>query len=189
MNVILKLMLVFSKIALGAFGGGLATIPFIHRELVTNAQWLTEKLFQQTIALAQMTPGPVALNAATFVGYRFGNFAGSLFATVALIGTPILIIAILLYIVSRGSENLQKKFAAFQKILRPAVAGLLMSAFITLARPLIPDLNNLIPGIILISIFVICYVLSRFELFKKFPQLIILFGAILGLCLKNFILG
>ena len=85
MNTVLLLMGVFAKVAMGAFGGGLATIPFIHRELVEVRPWLTEEMFGQTVALAQMTPGPVALNSATFVGYRMAGFWGSLGASAAVV--------------------------------------------------------------------------------------------------------
>ncbi|MFA7362781.1 MAG: chromate transporter, partial [Aminobacteriaceae bacterium] len=69
------LFITFVRIGLGAFGGGLATIPFIHYELVVSNPWLTEREFSDVVSLAQMTPGPVAVNAATFVGYRIAGLA------------------------------------------------------------------------------------------------------------------
>ena len=107
MNTIAMLAAVFAKVALGAFGGGLATIPFIHHELVAARPWLTETMFAQTISLAQMTPGPVALNSATFVGYRLAGFWGSLWASAALVGTPNLVIWLLLWLISRASERMR----------------------------------------------------------------------------------
>ena len=187
MSTIFLLMGVFSKVALGAFGGGLATIPFIHRELVTARAWLTEEMFGQTIALAQMTPGPVALNSATFVGFRLGGFWGSLLASVALVGTPVLIIALLLWFISRAPESLQKKIAAFQKGLRPAVAGLLLAAFFTLLKPILPSFSSFraaVSGLVLIALAVGCWYLSKLRPFRDYPQLIILAAALAGLCLK-----
>lgn len=187
MGVIFNLMYVFSKIALGAFGGGLATIPFIHHELVVAHPWLTEEMFGQTIALAQMTPGPVALNAATFVGYRLGGFFGSLFATIALVGTPIIIIAILLWLISRASDSATAKIKVFQRALRPAVAGLLLAAFCTLARPILPSFSSLIGflrGVVLIMLVIGCFYIMRYKIFQKYPQLLILASAIAGLCLR-----
>ena len=187
MSTILTLMYVFSKIALGAFGGGLATIPFIHRELVTAQSWLTEEMFGQTIALAQMTPGPVALNAATFVGFRLGGFWGSLFASAALILTPIVIIALLLWLMSAAPESLRGKIAAFQKGLRPAVAGLLLAAFLTLLKPILPSFASfraVVGGVVLTALAIGCLYISRIRPFKSYPQLIILASAIVGLCLK-----
>lgn len=191
MNIIFTLMAVFSKIALGAFGGGLATIPFIHHELVVIRPWLTEEMFRQTISLAQMTPGPIALNAATFVGYRLGGFWGSFWATVALVGTPVLVIIILIWLISIASKGAQSKVEAFQKALRPAVAGMLVSAFWTLAKPLVPqDFSSLraaLSGFIPAGIVIFCILLSRIKIFRSYPQLLIFTAAILGLCFKNFL--
>ena len=191
MSIIFTLMAVFSKIALGAFGGGLATIPFIHHELVVIRPWLTEEMFRQTISLAQMTPGPIALNAATFVGYRHGGFWGSFWTTVALVGTPVLVIIILIWLISIASKGAQSKVEAFQKALRPAVAGMLVSAFWTLAKPLVPqDFSSLrvaISGFIPVGIVIFCILLSRIKIFRSYPQLLIFTAAILGLCLKDFL--
>ncbi|NCC58150.1 MAG: chromate transporter, partial [Synergistales bacterium] len=79
------LFITFVRIGLGAFGGGLATIPFIHYELVVSNPWLTEREFSDVVSLAQMTPGPVAVNAATFVGYRIAGLAGSIAATTGVV--------------------------------------------------------------------------------------------------------
>lgn len=198
MSLYLELMTVFAKVACGAFGGGLAAIPFIYHELVTLRPWLTEEMFSQTIALAQMTPGPVALNSATFVGFRLGSaaggafggavsgFFGSLLATISLVCTPLLIIACLLLLISAASEKMQARIAAFQKALRPVVAGLLLAAFWSLAKPLLPDFSSFeaaVPGLCLSASALVCFGLSRIKLFKTYPQLIILFSAVLGLCL------
>ena len=190
--MILMLMGVFAKVALGAFGGGLATIPFLHHELVVARPWLTEEMFGQTIALAQMTPGPVALNAATFVGYRLAGFWGALWATVALVGTPVLVIALLLWLISIASRGTRAKIAAFQKALRPAVAGLLLVAFCTLAKPLIPSLASLhdvLPRLPLIALALLCLALSGVRPFKAYPQLLILLSALAGLFLKGLLAG
>lgn len=189
MNTIAVLVAVFAKVALGAFGGGLATIPFIHHELVAARPWLTETMFAQTISLAQMTPGPVALNSATFVGYRLAGFWGSLWASAALVGTPILVIALLLWLISLASERMRGRIKAFQRALRPAVAGMLLVAFWTLARPLIPrDLSSLrstLPGLLLVGLVAVCFALSQLRLFRAYPQLLILASALAGLCLKG----
>lgn len=191
MSTIAMLATVFAKVALGAFGGGLATIPFIHHELVVARPWLTETMFAQTISLAQMTPGPVALNSATFVGYRLAGFWGSLWASVALVGTPILVIALLLWLISLASERMRGRIEAFQRALRPAVAGMLLVAFYTLARPLIPkdfsSLSAALPGLLLVGLVAVCFALSRLRVFQAYPQLLILASALAGLCLKGLI--
>lgn len=189
MSTITMLITVFAKVALGAFGGGLATIPFIHHELVMVRPWLTEAMFTQTISLAQMTPGPVALNSATFVGYSLAGFWGSLWASVALVVTPILVIALLLWLISLVSEEVRVRIEAFQRALRPAVAGMLLVAFYTLARPLIPrglsSLSFAFSDLLLPGLTAACFVLSRLKLFRTYPQLLILAAALAGLCLKG----
>ena len=173
---ILTLMGVFAKVALGSFGGGLAMIPFIHHELVVARPWLSEEIFREVVALAQMTPGPIALNAATFVGYRMGGFWGSFFATVALAGTPIIIISILLGLMSLASGKMQELLGRFQKALRPAVAGMLVSAFWTLARPILPDASLMILA-------ALCVPLSCLRVFRTYPQLLLFAAAATGLFL------
>ena len=180
MSMILELMAVFSKVALGAFGGGLAMIPFIHYELVMARPWLSETMFNEVVSLAQMTPGPIALNAATFVGYRMAGFWGAFFATLALAGTPIIIIALLLRLISATSPKTRGRIGKVQKALRPAVAGMLMSAFWTLAKPVLPN-----P--VLLALVGACIPLSFWGPFRTYPQLLLLVSALAGLCLAGYI--
>ena len=71
------------KIGLFAFGGGYAVIALIEGELVEKKKWLGKEEFLDMVAIAESTPGPVAVNAATYVGYKQGKFPGSLLATIA----------------------------------------------------------------------------------------------------------
>ncbi len=191
MTEIMLLMGVFAKVALGAFGGGLAMIPFIHHELVVVHPWLTDTMFREVISLAQMTPGPIALNAATFVGYRMAGFWGSFFATVALAGTPILVIAALLLLMSWASGRMRNGLDRFQKALRPAVAGMLVSAFWTLASPLVPrnfeSWAAMRSSVILLGFVALCLLLLRRKLFRDYPQLLILVSALAGLCFTGYL--
>ena len=74
---ILKLLLSFLKIGLFTFGGGYAMIPLIQREMVEKHQWITSDELLEMVAISESTPGPVAVNIATFVGYRVGGVLGS----------------------------------------------------------------------------------------------------------------
>ena len=181
MSIIITLVLVFAKVALGSFGGGLAALPFIQYELCTARSWLTEQEFSEVVALAQMTPGPVALNAATFVGYKLAGFWGSLFASISLVMTPIILLLLLLFLIERSTGEMRSKIANFQKAMRPAVAGLVFSAFYTLAKPILPQ-----P--VLWGILIFCASLLRFEFCRKYPQIIIFFGALTGLICKNWLI-
>ena len=79
----LSLFAIMLKIGLFAFGGGYAVIALIEGELVEKKKWLGKEEFLDMVAIAESTPGPVAVNAATYVGYRQGKFPGSLLATIA----------------------------------------------------------------------------------------------------------
>lgn len=70
---ILKLLLSFLKIGLFTFGGGYAMIPLIQREMVEKHQWITSDELLEMVAISESTPGPIAVNIATFVGYRVGE--------------------------------------------------------------------------------------------------------------------
>ena len=70
---ILKLLLSFLKIGLFTFGGGYAMIPLIQREMVEKHQWITSDELLEMVAISESTPGPIAVNIATFVGYRVGS--------------------------------------------------------------------------------------------------------------------
>ena len=80
-NKILKLFLTFLKIGAFTFGGGYAMIPIIQRETVEKHGWVNDDEILEMLAISESTPGPIAINSATFVGYRVAGFWGSLAAT------------------------------------------------------------------------------------------------------------
>ena len=82
MNILLDLFLTFAKIGLFTFGGGYAMIALLENEFVTKREWLDKDEFLDMVAIAESTPGPIAINAATYIGYKSGGFLGSLFSTV-----------------------------------------------------------------------------------------------------------
>ena len=181
MSAIITLVLVFAKVALGSFGGGLAALPFIQYELCIARNWLTLHEFLEVVSLAQMTPGPIALTSATFVGYKLAGFWGAFFASAALVITPILLLLLILFLIERSTGKTRSKVDAFQKAMRPAVAGLVFSAFYMLAKPMLPQ-----P--VLWGILALCVFLLKFELCRKYPQLIIFFGAFIGLLCKSWLI-
>lgn len=173
MTLLSILAYVFAKVGLGAFGGGLATIPFIHYELVMCRPWLSEKEFSEVISLAQMTPGPVAINAATFVGYRLAGIPGSIVSTLSLIVAPVSLLFVVTWLISKASGRWRDRVEKVQKALRPAVAGLLFVAFWMVAKPLVNDWRLWIFMAVGLG-------LIRFPPLKKYPQLLILFSALVG---------
>jgi len=99
--ILFQLYLSFLLIGISAYGGGVATISLIQYEIVTAHGWLTAQQMGEVITLAQMTPGPIAINAATLTGYRVAGIGGSLLASLAVITPGVLLLAGYTFLVSR----------------------------------------------------------------------------------------
>jgi chromate transporter len=105
MQMLIKLFMSFMVIGLGAYGGGLVTIPLIQYELVSSRHWLAFDEMAQILAIAQMTPGPIAVNAATFTGFRISGIFGSVVATTAVVLPSILILTLIVPWIERFRTN------------------------------------------------------------------------------------
>ena len=95
--MLIKLFISFFKIGLFSFGGGYAALALIQQEVVVENGWLGIGEFNDLITISQMTPGPIALNSATFVGQRVAGFPGSLAATIGCILPSAIIVGALSY--------------------------------------------------------------------------------------------
>lgn len=128
--MLLNLYLSFLKIGLFSFGGGYAALAVIQDEVINNQAWLDLSEFNNLITISQMTPGPIGINAATFVGTKIGGVGGAIFATLGF-ATPSLIII-------TGISYLYTKYRNLYimdnilKFLRPAVVSLLVIAAISI---------------------------------------------------------
>src|SRR5690606_18104282 len=122
-----KLFITFFKIGIFSFGGGYAMIPFIEKE-IQAPNWLTSAEFVDIIAIAEMTPGPVSINSATFVGFKTAGFFGGLSATLGVAMPSLLLILLISQFFFKYREHPVNK-AIFYGI-RPVVAGLILSASI-----------------------------------------------------------
>ncbi|NLX84199.1 MAG: chromate transporter [Synergistaceae bacterium] len=172
MKVLLELAWAFSQVAVGAFGGGLSTLPLIEYQLVKTTGWLTPSQFNQVLALSQVTPGPIAVNAATFVGFQQAGVLGSLVSTFAIVAVPISILCVALFILKRVDEERSKKF---KELLRPIVAGLLS---LSLVSPLTATVRN---GIIaILMLFTGIFLLRSSKFLKKYPPVLLLVYGIIG---------
>ena len=116
----------FFKIGAFTFGGGYAMIPLIQRETVDNHKWVTEDDILEIIAIAESTPGPIAINSATFVGYRTCGVLGSAAATLGVV-LPSFVIIFAISFVLRQFQELKAVQYAFQGI-RAGVMALLCKA-------------------------------------------------------------
>lgn len=129
--MIMKLFLSFLQIGLFSIGGGYAAIPLIQEQTVTVHGWLTADQFMDLATIAEMTPGPIAINGATFVGLKFGGLAGAAAATFGCIFPSLLIVSLLAWVYRKYRElpMLQSVLSA----LRPAVVALISAAGVNMA--------------------------------------------------------
>lgn len=165
----LDLFFVFSKIGLFTFGGGLAMMPMMQRELITKKKWITEEELLDYYAIGQSTPGIVAVNVSTFVGYKqLGSFGGVI-ATLGMI-TPSLIVIMVLAIFINSISDIPLAQKALKGI-NVAVAALLTTVIINFAKKTIKNWWNFL---LMIAAFILVF-------FFKIPSFIlILFAILLG---------
>lgn len=130
--IYLQLFLSFLQVGMFSIGGGYAAIPLIRDQIVTSHAWLTMNEFTDLITIAEMTPGPIAVNSATFVGIRIAGPLGAVIATLGCITPSLLIVSLLAYIYYR-----YKNVSALQSVLaslRPAVVALIAGAGLSILK-------------------------------------------------------
>lgn len=166
---ILKLFISFLKIGAFSFGGGYAMLPLIRKEIIDIHGWLTAKEFIDILAVVEMTPGPVAINSATFLGYKVGGILGSVVATIAVILPSIVIILIIAHFLTKFKNSPYVSWAF--KGIRPVVLGLIASASLAVAKDAIIDIKSLV-------LMVILFYLTSFK--NLHPILTIMLAGIVG---------
>ena len=115
----------FFKIGLFGFGGGYAMISMIRMEVVDDYQWMNAAEFADLIAISQMTPGPISINTATFVGFTQAGWLGSVVATFSLCLPSLLLMALVLALFFKNKESLYVKKP--MEYMMPVVAGLIIA--------------------------------------------------------------
>lgn len=118
---------VYLKIGLFGFGGGYAMLSLIQYEVVDKHHWLSLQEFTDVVAISQMTPGPIGINSATYIGYTVtGNVWGSVIATIAVCLPSFLLVLLISFFFARFKKN--KYVAAAFTGLRPMTVGLIAAA-------------------------------------------------------------
>lgn len=178
----LQLFYTFFKIGLFGFGGGYAMLSMIQGEVVTRYGWLTSQEFTDIVAISQMTPGPIGINSATYVGFTAtGSVWGSIIATLAVVLPSF----ILMLAISKFFLKYQKHpvVEAVFSGLRPAVVGLLASAALVLmnAENFSSPKEDMYSFIISCLIFLAAFIGTR--KYKINPILMIVVCGIAGLIL------
>ena len=131
-NKILALFLTFFKIGAFTFGGGYAMIPLIQRETAEKKNWITQSDILDIVAIAESTPGPIAINSATFVGYKVAGFWGAFSATLGVVLPCFTVIAII-SLVLRQFQDLTVVQYAFLGI-RAGVMALIIKALLSMYK-------------------------------------------------------
>ena len=130
MNEYLKLVWAYLKIGLFGFGGGYAMLSLIQSEVVESG-WITSQMFTDIVAISQMTPGPIGINSATYIGYVVtGSVWGAILATVTVVLPPFVLILLASHYIRQHHDSIYIQ-GAF-KGLRPVVVGLIASAALLL---------------------------------------------------------
>lgn len=179
--ILLRLFLTFLQIGVLAFGGGYAILPFIQDLVVEKNGWLSLREIADVVTISQMTPGPIALNGATFVGTKIAGILGSIITTSAIILPQLLIMILLakIYFLDREISFMTKII----KALRPAIVGLIFIATLDMMHASI--FNGLSIAFSNISYIALITFVVGFVLYVKKVGMIkiITIGAILGIAL------
>ena len=178
MIVYLSLFLTYLKIGLFGFGGGYAMLSLIQHETVEvthwgcDAPWLTHTQFTDIVAISQMTPGPIGINSATYIGYSVtGSVWGSIVATFAVCLPSFLLVLMVSRLILKNKENPIIK--SIFKGLRPVAVGLIASAALLLMNEQnFPDFTYSI------AIAVVAFILTYFV--KLHPIIVIILAGLAG---------
>lgn len=175
MSILIQLFFTFLKIGTFSFGGGYAMIPFIQREIIENHHWINNNVFMDIIGISQMTPGPIAINSATFVGYKVSGVLGSIAATLGVVTMSFILVSI----VSKAMEKFKESKVLRGALLgmRPVLIALIIQAFFDLAKDAYIDIKSVI-----ITLIIGALLLSK----KVHPIIAIIISGIFGIIFYGF---
>ncbi|WP_294126385.1 chromate transporter [uncultured Clostridium sp.] len=174
MKELFDLFWTFCKIGALTFGGGYAMLPLIQREIVENKKWSTEKEILDYYAVGQCTPGVIAVNTATFIGYKLRGIIGGIVATLGVIFPSIVIILIIAAFLQNFADLaiVQSAFAG----IRVAVVALIITTVVKLIKSSIKDYLGVI-------IAIIAFVISAF--IGLSPVYVVIAAALTGFISKG----
>ena len=174
MNIYLDLFLTFAKIGGGTFGGGMAMLPILQREIVEKKQWATDEELTDYYAIGQCTPGIIAVNTATFIGYKYKGIWGGICATLGVVFPSLVIISLLAGVIEAFSHILWVQHA-FGGI-RICVCVLILNSVVKLYKKAVVDkITFLIFLVVALGAF----------LTDISPVVFVILAAIIGIAVKN----
>ena len=179
--IYIQLLWSFIQIGLFSIGGGYASLPLIEHQVVDVHGWLTASQLTDIVTISQMTPGPIALNAATFVGTRIGGLPGAIVATLGCVLPSCIIVLALAWVYTKYKDlGLLRGILAG---LRPAVVALIASAWLTIlisalfVNDVLPHALSDVDGIAVV-LFVLSLVILR--KWKPDPILVMVGSGVIG---------
>ena len=174
--IYLQLLWVFVKIGVLGFGGGYAMLSLIQHEVVDNYAWMTMEEFTDMVAVSQMTPGPISINLATYVGYTAAGFGGSLLASFALCLPSLIMVYFILRLIMNKKGN--ALMTNTLKGLKPAIAGLIFAAGLAMMNT--QNFVDFGRGQYNISVIICVLVFVASYFFKANPILLIVLSGAVG---------
>jgi chromate transporter len=165
----------FFKIGLFTIGGGYAMIPLMEKEIVAHG-WLAQAAFLDIVAIAEMTPGPISINAATFVGYKLFGVLGAALATFGVVAPSLIIMVIFSHLLVKLKSS---KYAVALQGIAITVAALIAASVFRLVQPAITSVADLA-----IALAALALVVKT----KISPILIILGAGLVGVVLYGYLL-
>lgn len=168
--IYLQLFLVFARIGVFGFGGGMAMLPMIYQGAKTFGLMSADE-FSNLVAISQVTPGPIAVNAATYVGYNCAGYSGAAAATLGVALPSFILVTLACYFISKFKDN-RMMDGAFAGI-RPVTAGLIASAVIFMGESAFAELS-LVPCLIALGTVILV------GKFKVSPILIVVVSGVIG---------
>lgn len=176
MKELFTLFYLFFKIGIMTFGGGYAMLPMLERELVTKRNYVTMEEIMDYFAVGQCTPGIIAVNTATFIGFKQKGILGGIFATVGVVTPSVIIITLLASVLQlvAGNEIVGHAFAGISV----AVCALIVQAILKLVKTGIKDLFTVLIAVLSFG---------ALSIFDASPIIIIIGAAVLGVVAKYFI--
>ena len=182
MSIFLELFITFFKIGLFTFGGGYAMLPLIQEEVIAH-KWMEIEEVINFIAVSESTPGPFAINIATYVGMETAGFLGAVFATLGVVVPSFVIILIVARVYKQFQES--KIVKGCMSGLRPTVIGLIGAAVVKIGKTVFFHDGFAIANIDLYNIIISIIICGTgiFLLFKKkvHPIILVLVSALLGI--------
>ncbi len=174
MPLLLDLFCAFFRIGLFTFGGGYAMLPLLQREIVEKKKWATEEELLDYFAVGQCTPGVIAVNTATFVGFKEKKLSGAIFATLGVVSPSLVIITVIAALLSNFAHiaAVQNAFAG----IRVAVCVLILNSIVKLWKKSVVDKLTL--GVF-IAVFLGSVLLSHVS-----PVVFIVAAAVLGIVVR-----